>query len=101
MSAEKDQSAVTTEPIIWYQASRYSIRITPVQVVSFTKKTVTIIERDWDPPSRCIRAREYFPTFEETKAEIVRREEYNLFIARRSVQRGIEGLAAAEALVKP
>lgn len=47
------------------------------------------------------RDNEYFPTFEEAKAEIVRREEYNLFIARRSVQRGIEGLAAAEALVKP
>lgn len=47
MSAEKDQSAVTTEPIIWYQAARYSIRITPVQVVAATEKTVTTLELSW------------------------------------------------------
>lgn len=93
------------EPIAtWWGINSYRVELQPVQVVAFTEHFITHIEKDaWNGDCRERRERrdDYFPTFEEAKAEAIKRAQSKVDRAKEELQRLRSTLGQWESLRKP
>ena len=88
----------------WWKIQRWCVRIDPVKVVAFTEKTVTSLDA-WGRESRRKKGdnqgSDYFPTFEEAKAEAVRRCQARVDSLKSQTQQENSALGQWQALKQP
>ena len=93
------------EPIAtWWRINSYKVEMLPVQVTAFTAAFVTFLDKEWryNGPDVMRERREarhdIFPTFEEAKAEYIRRVTAKVENAKRELQQARSELGQIESL---
>ncbi len=100
---------VVRKPIAtWYRIeSMFRAGIEPVQVVAFTDKTVTYLDKQWrftGPEEffeRKVHRVDLFPSFDEAKTEFLRRAKRDVESAKENLQRKRSALGQVESLKPP
>lgn len=85
----------------WYRVDKYGVNILPVRAVSFTDKTVTVLE-SWmgkARPIRHLRKNDFFPTFDGAKEYLIQYFQARLAGAEKSVMWTKTDLVKAAALL--
>ena len=106
--AEMSKKKAVRESIAtWWRIQNYSPKIDPLEVVYFTASFVTYLEKQWcfkGPDvlrERRARRDDIFPSFDEAKAEAIRRATVKVEYAKNELQRCRSALEQWESIKQP
>jgi hypothetical protein len=82
----------------WYRLHSYQLKIEPVEIVRETKEQVVIFDHFYGKERRHFKGGEYFSTFEDAKAEAIKRASDQVARLQNSLHHAKTELGMAESL---